>query len=119
MKKADQILIACLMALSLLLLIPLFTSDTQASVAVVKVRNEEVMRIPLTQDGTYTVQGTLGNINIEVKDGSVAVTQENSPNHYCSRQGFVNSPSTPIVCLPNETVVVIEGEDESQDTVIS
>lgn len=84
-----------------------------------KDRNEEIMRIDLSQDGDYDVDGTLGNVHISVKDGSVAVTQENSPNHYCSMQGYVDSVNTPIVCLPNDTVITIEGADEEEDTVIS
>lgn len=119
MRKADGILIACIMAAAVLLLIPLFSYQPEASTASVKVKNEEKMRIDLKKDGEYTVAGTLGDVHIQVKDGAVSVTQENSPHHYCSRQAPVTSPHTPIVCLPNETVVTIEGEDDSSDTVIS
>nr|WP_242745716.1 NusG domain II-containing protein [Allobaculum sp. Allo2] len=52
------------------------------------------------------------------KNGKAAVTQENSPHHYCSRQGYVDSPAVPIVCLPNETIVTIEGSEAQEDTVI-
>lgn len=119
MKKADGILIICLMIFSVLSLIPLFNGSIMPSTTVVKIRNEEIMRIDLSQDGDYDVDGTLGNVHISVKDGSVAVTQENSPNHYCSMQGYVDSVNTPIVCLPNDTVITIEGADEEEDTVIS
>ncbi|WP_305153090.1 NusG domain II-containing protein, partial [uncultured Dubosiella sp.] len=82
------------------------------------VRNEEQLRISLLKDGKYAVDGTLGKVHIEVKDGAVRVEQENSPHHYCSRQGFVDSPNTPIVCLPNETVITIEGEQAGEDVQI-
>lgn len=118
MKKADQILIASLLALSLLLLVPVFFMNSEGSFAVVKVRNEEIMRLSLDEDGEYTVQGTLGPVHIVVKDGSVAVTQENSPHHYCSKQGAVDNGAVPIVCLPNETVVTIENGAPQEDTVI-
>lgn len=119
MTRADKILIACIMALSLLLMVPLFFSDTEPSVAVVSVRGKEVMRLDLSRDGEYTVQGSNGAVHIRVENGAVAVSQENSLHHYCSLQGYVNSPNTPIVCLPNETVITIEGEKEGEDTVIS
>lgn len=119
MRKADRILIVAVMLICLLSLIPLFINQKQAAVAVVKVRNEEKLRLNLAENGTWTVKGTLGDVVIEVEDGAVRVTQENSPNHYCSRQGFVSNVNQPIVCLPNETVVVIEGKEESFDTVIS
>ena len=52
-------------------------------------------------------------------DGRVRVEKENSPHHYCSIQGYVSDPSTPIICLPNEVVVTIEGSEESTvDTAI-
>lgn len=121
MKKADMILIACIMVCCVLLLFPLMGKTKTASAAVVRVRSEEKMRIDLSHDGSYEVEGKNGTVHIEVKDGKVAVTQENSPHHYCSKQGFVDSPNTPIVCLPNETVVTIEGSEQEteEDTVIS
>lgn len=120
MKKADCILILAIMAASLLSLIPLFSSESSPETAVVRVENEERMRIDLRKDGEYETEGTNGTIHISVKDGSVAVTQENSPHHYCSMQGYVSSPHTPIVCLPNHTVITIESASGAEeDTVIS
>lgn len=120
MKKADGILIAFIMACCVLLLIPLIQNAPQAAIATVQVKNKEVLRIDLTKNDSYTVEGTLGDVHIDVKDGGVAVTQENSPHHLCSKQGYVTSSVTPIVCLPNETVITIEnGEDSSEDMVVS
>lgn len=118
MTKADRILIVFLLVVSVALILPLFSQQESGQDAIVKVRNEEKMRLPLSQDGEYTVEGTLGDVHISVKDGKAAVTQENSPHHYCSKQGYVNSPNVPIVCLPNETVVTIEGGSGVEDTVI-
>lgn len=123
MKKADGILIAVLMALCLGLLIPLMQHRQGGSHALVSVQGQEVMRLDLSKDGTYTANGTLGPVNIEVSGGSVRVTQENSPHHYCSLQGWTSSPNAPIVCLPNDTVVQIEkqpsdSEEEQEDTMI-
>lgn len=118
MNRADKILIASLLLLSLVLILPLFWMDTIGSVAVVQVRNEEKLRLSLQEDGEYTVKGTLGDVHVVVKNGQVAVTQENSPNHYCSKQGFVDNAAVPIVCLPNETVITIENGEVQEDTVI-
>ena len=49
---------------------------------------------------------------VEVNEGRVRVEKETSPYHYCSIQGYVSDPSTPIICLPNEVVVTIEGSEE-------
>ena len=118
MTKGDRILNVCIMLVAIGLIVPIFFMAPDSTVAVVQVRNEEQLRISLLKDGKYAVDGTLGKVHIEVKDGAVRVEQENSPHHYCSRQGFVDSPNTPIVCLPNETVITIEGEQAGEDVQI-
>lgn len=118
LRKADKILIVLLLACAVLLLFPLLNYKEGGSYAVVKVRNEEKLRLPLSEDGEYSVEGALGTVHISIKNGKAAVTQENSPHHYCSRQGYVDSPAVPIVCLPNETIVTIEGSEAQEDTVI-
>ena len=118
MTKADKILILIVMVIALTMLIPLWNHQPQPQVASVQVQNEEVLRIDLNKDAQYEVEGTQGPIQIEVKEGAIRVRQENSKHHYCSIQGFVSSPNQPIVCLPNETVITIEGKTDAEDVVI-
>ncbi len=118
MKRADKILIVVLMALSVLLLVPILLHSSSGSSVVVTVSNEEVLRLNLNEDGTYQVDGTQGTVDIEIKDGQVRVTQETSAHHYCSKQGFVSDSNEPIVCLPNDTVITIEDDESTEDTVI-
>lgn len=114
MKRADKICILVIMISCVLFYVPLwFAYDAQGnSDVVVSVREEEVLRVPLQEDGVYAVDGKLGEVEIEVKDGKVRVEKEYSPYHYCSIQGYVSDPATPIICLPNEVVVQIEGGGE-------
>ncbi len=91
-------------------------------VAVVSYKNEEVLRIDMSIDGSYNVQGTLGEVFIEVVDRKIRVEKETSPYHLCSIQGWVEYANVPIVCLPNHIVIIIEGTNVSpnnEDTVIS
>lgn len=118
MTKADKILIVCIMILSIGCIFPLLHHAPQAKVAVVLVSNKEVLRIDLSENKTYSVKGKLGKVHIQVKDGKVRVNQEKSPHHLCSKQGYVSNAHTPIVCLPNETVVQIKESSTSEDTVI-
>lgn len=119
MTKADKILIVCLMVISIFLVVPILGGYEASESAVVTVKQKEVLRIDLSKDDLYQVEGVLGPVKIEVKDRKVRVTQENSPHHVCSKQGFVSSANTPIVCLPNETVVQIESNSNTkEDTVI-
>ena len=66
--------------------------------------------IELDKDNYHTL---LGDMTIEIKDGKVRVSKEESPKNYCSKQGWVSSVATPIVCLPNAVVVTIIGENDS------
>ena len=114
MKRADKLCILVIMAACVLFYVPLWFAyeRTEANEVVVQVRNEEVLRVPLWEDGTYPVEGKLGEVLVEVNEGRVRVEKETSPYHYCSIQGYVSDPSTPIICLPNEVVVTIEGSEE-------
>lgn len=114
MKRADKLCILVIMAACVLFYVPLWFAyeGTEANEVVVQVRNEEVLRVPLWEDGTYPVKGKLGEVLVEVNEGRVRVEKETSPYHYCSIQGYVSDPSTPIICLPNEVVVTIEGSEE-------
>lgn len=118
MTRADKILIVVIMVIAAAMILPLLGYSPQPSTASVKVKNEEVLNIDLAKDGEYSVEGTLGSVNIEVKDGAVRVSQENSPHHYCSLQGYVSDPNVPIVCLPNETVITISGKNDEEDVLI-
>ena len=67
-------------------------------------------KIELKKDKYPTL---LGDMTIEIKDKKVRVSKEESPKNYCSKQGWVSSVATPIVCLPNAVVVTIIGQNDS------
>lgn len=125
MNKADKIFIILLVVLSLLSYIPLLASDyinkDKKKEVVVNYKNEEILRVDMNINKTYMVNGTLGEVEVEVKDEAVRVEKENSPYHLCSVQGWVEDTGRPIICLPNEIVVKIEASEPSEhgvDTVI-
>jgi len=96
-------------------------STNDKVVAVVSYREEEVLRIDMSVDDTYVVEGTLGDVFIEVKDKALRVEKETSPYHICSIQGWVEFANVPIVCLPNHIVIMIENAEvnpDGEDSVI-
>lgn len=50
----------------------------------------------------------LGDITLEIASRRVRIKDEVSPLHYCSLQGWIDQPGLPIVCAPNQFLVVIE-----------
>lgn len=121
MNKADKIFIFLLVIISLLSYVPLLASDflnkDKKKEVVVNYKNEEILRVDMRIDETYTVAGTLGDVDVEVKDEAVRVEKENSPYHLCSVQGWVEDTGRPIICLPNEIVVKIEASEDTEDGV--
>ena len=75
--------------------------DAQKAVAIVSYYDKEIKRIDMKNEGLHKIEGDLGDVVIEIKDGSIRVADEISPKHYCQIQGWIKHTYTPIVCLPN------------------
>ena len=64
-----------------------------------------VKTVDLRVNQEFTVTGENGGVNVvTVRDGKIAVTQANCPDHYCEKRGFC-AGGTDIVCLPNRLVI--------------
>lgn len=123
MNKTDKIFIAILIVLSIAMygtirmLVIASTSDQK--IAIVSYRDKEVLRIDMSVDGMYKVDGTLGDVIIEVSDNRIRVKEETSPYHICSIQGWVEYARVPIVCLPNHVMIVIMAQTNEDDEDIT
>ena len=60
--------------------------------------------VELSQAQTFTVESEKGRNVVTVRDGKIAVTEADCPDHYCMEMGFRNG-GAPIVCLPNGLVI--------------
>lgn len=102
--------------LSFILMNLLLSTESDEKYAVIYYEGNEVERIDLkaiTDTKEYIVMGKNGPVYIEAEPGKVRVTEETSPLHLCSVQGWSDSPIQPIVCLPNKIVIKIESNEES------
>ena len=73
--------------------------------------------VDLRIDQEFTVDTAGGGRNVvTVKNGKIAVTEANCPDHYCMDRGFCSS-GTQIVCLPNRLVIRFVGE-QTIDAVV-
>jgi len=92
-------------ALSLPLLLP-GEAATHAEI----VSDGQVMHIvDLRIDRKIIIDSSYGTNTITVRDGKIAVTEADCPDHYCMQRGYCNSGAQ-IVCLPNRLVIRFTGE---------
>ena len=98
---------AVIAAMCIWLSIPLFTQE-QARFAQISSRGQVVKTVDLTVDQEFTVDG---KNTVTVKDGKIAVTWADCPDHYCMKRGFCGGGAD-IVCLPNRLVITFLGDQE-------
>jgi len=72
--------------------------------------------VDLRIDQEFEIMNGNGRNTVTVKDGKIAVTEANCPDHYCMARGWCNS-GTQIVCLPNNLIIRFLGE-QTIDAVI-
>lgn len=113
MKTRTWILILCaLLALCLGFSIPLLFPGEAATHAEIYSQGQLLRTVDLRIDQELTVATPAGGSNtVTVRDGHIAVTQANCPDHYCIQRGFC-SGGTQIVCLPNRLVIQFAGAQE-------
>ena len=105
------LLLALVLVLSALACIPLL-SAAPAARAEITSGGEVIAAVDLGVDQEFTVEAPGGGSNtITVRDGAIAVTAADCPDHYCMDRGFC-SGGTQIVCLPNRLVIAFLGEQE-------
>ena len=101
------ILFGAVAAACILLSLPLLSRE-QARFAQITSKGEVVKTVDLMIDQEFTVDG---KNTVTVKDGKIAVTWADCPDHYCMKRGFC-AGGTDIVCLPNRLVISFMGEQD-------
>ena len=101
-----SVLLAVGLGLSLWLLRP-----QQAAYAQVWSDGKLIHTLDLNVDRVVEVKNDSGSNRIEIRDGQIAVTDADCPDHYCMDRGFC-SGGVQIVCLPNPLVIRFLGATE-------
>lgn len=118
MNKYDVKLVSILIFIIVIIFIFINIIKEDGNVAEVYYEDELVLTIDLNIDGEYVVDGYLGDVFLEVKDKKIRVTEENSPKHICSKEGFIGDSFRILVCLPNKVIVKIVENSEELDGVV-
>ena len=72
--------------------------------------------VDLNKNQEFVVDGPYGSNTVTVKDGKIAVTAADCPDHYCVERGFCDSGAQ-IVCLPHRLMIKFVGEQEVDGAV--
>ncbi len=110
MNKYDIRLIGIVLVIILLIL---FFTRKDNNYANVYYNDKLILKIDLSIDKEYSVNGYNGIVKLKVKDNKIKVMEETSKMHICSKVDWTNSGV--IVCLPNK--IVINFSNDELDTV--
>lgn len=115
--RADLIVIAALLLLSVLMYFALQIGRREGGVAVVRVDGTETERHSLAVDGVFPLNG--GTNILVISDGQAWLSEANCPDLLCVKQGKIHYTGQVITCLPNRlTVTVEDGESNGVDFVV-
>ena len=113
MKKKDMILIAAVLAISLISFAAIKMTQKDGKEVIVTVEGKEVYKTSIKKDQIYQIPEENGTNVMQIKDGKVTMIEATCPDHYCMKQKAVDEHGGSIICLPNK--VVIEGENTAED----
>lgn len=119
MIKRWDIIITLLLVLLSFLPIAVFSyqqaekqSEGAEYVAVIKVDNKEVRRIPLidnTKSEIFDIHTSKEDYNtIEVRGDRIRIKGANCYDQVCVQMGFISKPGETVVCLPHRLVIEIK-----------
>lgn len=113
----DYIIIGAVLVASVLFSIFFYMRPAQGNAVSLYISGEKVNTYSLAEDRIIELYmedypSLLGDMTIEIKDGRVRVSKEESPKHLCSRQGWISATGWLISCLPNDVYLIIEGESD-------
>lgn len=108
--KRDLALAGILLIAAVLLLLLMRGRRTEETVsgpvAVVTVNGKEAGRYPLTDDGTFPLNG--GSNVLVISDGEAWVSEANCPDRICMGMGKISKSGEFIACLPNRLIITVE-----------
>jgi len=111
---ADKILFLTLLGITIAIFWGISSFTTLGSSAVVMVGDQLAYKLPLDVNKVVTVQGRIGEVTIEVREGKVRVTRADCPNHVCVRTGWRFVGGEVIVCVPNHVWVRILSNEKPE-----
>ena len=102
MKKKDIILIAAVLAISLISL---------AAIKMTQKDGKEVYKTSIKKDQIYQIPEENGTNVMQIKDGKVTMKKADCKDQICADHKAIEKSGETIVCLPHKVVIEIRSED--------
>ena len=115
----DMLVALIILAAAGALLLNLLPSNAGERTARVTVNGETVWTCSLenrSEPIVYTVEGEYP-LTLEISDDGVRVVSTSCPGEDCRHTGLIARAGQQIVCLPNRTVITLDGVNPSFDAV--
>lgn len=115
LKKRDIILIFVLLLVGIVtLIIWHFLYSETGNKVTVEQRGEEIGTFPLDKDAEIPIEYKGKETNfLVIEDGYCYMKEAECPDHLCIKQGKIDKVGQTIVCMPNQVVVTVVGDDSS------
>ena len=112
--RADLILIAAFLIVSLTALGLFFLLGEEGAYVVVTVNGEEFCRLPLNENTEIRIPSRAGGYNLLViEDGHAYVREASCPDGVCAAHFPISLTGESILCKPNWVAIYVEGGEES------
>ena len=117
--RGDAVTALIILAAAGLLLFALFPQSGTQRIAAAQVDGATVWTCSpdaVTDPVRYTVEGEYP-LTLEVTRDGVRVVEASCPGEDCRHTGLISRAGQQIVCLPNRTVITLQGEEPAYDAV--
>ncbi len=114
MKRTDLIIITILLFAGIFFALIYFLSRSEGGVVCVKIGDNVVDRISLSEDIEKTYHIDDEENTLVIKDGEAYVINASCPDKLCEKMGAISHTNETIVCLPHKFFVTIEGGEAAE-----
>lgn len=121
LKKGDIVLVSMIIIFVIVWFSTtnIFKNKSEDRIAVIK-QNEKVVKTidldTIKATERISISGSYNEV-ILVEKGRIRFEEANCPDKVCVKSGWLSKKSDVAVCLPNRTIIKIEGENKNIDGV--
>lgn len=118
LRPGDWVIVAVVLLLAVASALPFLFAASDRLVCEISQNGETVRRIALSDSSreTITLTGAVTNV-IEIDGKTVRFSQSDCPDQVCVRTGTLTRAGQIAVCLPNQVIVRLVGEESEVDAI--